>query len=300
MARWQTIIGVVALALVAAVARSQTTTPPPVGPPIGFRVPVYDNTIATKVDNNGTISPNPNPYRFFRFDLGQWVLAPDPTKRSDGVWTIQFPTPTPGLIGPSGPQGPTGLQGPPGTQGPSGPQGVPGPTGPQGPIGPAGASQPPLPPAAPTYIGGPTGAVVVDNSLTPPQVDIVASVVPLKPQPETIDGLWTFTQGVGFGTVDAPTTCTTSTAGHIFRVAGTTGVADSLQICLKGGDDTYTLHKLWMTHDSPVPVVGSDCTVDAAGTGGALSFSSGGLYVCLPGSSGAGYTWSKLLVQTAP
>jgi hypothetical protein len=49
--------------------------------------------------------------------------------------------------------------------------------------------------SAPAYVGGPTGAIVVDNTKTPPEIDIDTSIVPRKGISETIRGLWTFVQG---------------------------------------------------------------------------------------------------------
>jgi hypothetical protein len=48
--------------------------------------------------------------------------------------------------------------------------------------------------SVPAYVGGPTGAIVVDNTKTPPEIDIATEVVPRKAQSETITGHWTFEQ----------------------------------------------------------------------------------------------------------
>lgn len=49
---------------------------------------------------------------------------------------------------------------------------------------------------APQYVGGPLGAIVTDNTKTPPEIDIVTSVVPRKGSSEVIAGLWGFSQGM--------------------------------------------------------------------------------------------------------
>lgn len=45
------------------------------------------------------------------------------------------------------------------------------------------------------YVGGPTGAIVVDNVKNPPEIDVTSSV-PRKGNSETIGGLWTYVQGL--------------------------------------------------------------------------------------------------------
>lgn len=49
---------------------------------------------------------------------------------------------------------------------------------------------------SPVYVGGPTGAIVVNNTVTPPEIDIATEIVPQKHLSQTIDGMWTFTQGI--------------------------------------------------------------------------------------------------------
>jgi hypothetical protein len=44
------------------------------------------------------------------------------------------------------------------------------------------------------YVGGPTGAIIVNYAVTPPEIDIDTSMVPRKAQSETITGHWTFLQ----------------------------------------------------------------------------------------------------------
>ncbi len=51
------------------------------------------------------------------------------------------------------------------------------------------------PASALPYVGGPTGAIVVDNTKNPPEIDIDTSIIPQKGLSETIRGLWTFVQG---------------------------------------------------------------------------------------------------------
>lgn len=45
-----------------------------------------------------------------------------------------------------------------------------------------------------SYVGGPTGAIIVDSTKTPPEIDIDTSMVPRKAQSEIITGHWTFNQ----------------------------------------------------------------------------------------------------------
>lgn len=49
---------------------------------------------------------------------------------------------------------------------------------------------------AASYVGGPTGAIIVDNTKNPPEIDIATSIVPQKGLSETIDGKWNFTQPI--------------------------------------------------------------------------------------------------------
>ena len=44
------------------------------------------------------------------------------------------------------------------------------------------------------YVGGPTGAIVVNNNTNPPEIDIDTSIVPQKGHSETIKGKWAFEQ----------------------------------------------------------------------------------------------------------
>lgn len=53
-----------------------------------------------------------------------------------------------------------------------------------------------FPPPQPSYVGGPTGAIIVSNDKNPPEIDIATTVVPQKGLSETIDGLWTFKQPI--------------------------------------------------------------------------------------------------------
>lgn len=48
---------------------------------------------------------------------------------------------------------------------------------------------------SPSYVGGPTGAIVVDNTKTPPEIDIDTTIIPQMGLSATIRGLWTFVQG---------------------------------------------------------------------------------------------------------
>lgn len=44
------------------------------------------------------------------------------------------------------------------------------------------------------YVGGSTGAIVVNNNTNPPEIDIDTSIVPRKGQSETVLGKWVFIQ----------------------------------------------------------------------------------------------------------
>ena len=65
-----------------------------------------------------------------------------------------------------------------------------------------------------SYVGGPTGAIVVDNTKTPPEIDIMTTTVPRKSLSETIPGLWTFTPGIVLPPITLPA-CDASVRGRI-------------------------------------------------------------------------------------
>ena len=93
------------------------------------------------------------------------------------------------------------------------------------------------------YVGGPTGAIVVDNSTAPPQVDIATSVVPRKATSETIPGVWTFTQGFVLGP-GAPPECGPATRGRVVMVRGGDGIEDVVGVCAKSAAGFYGW-KVW-------------------------------------------------------
>ena len=91
---------------------------------------------------------------------------------------------------------------------------------------------------SPAYVGGPTGAVTVNNGSTPPEVDIATVVVPQKGSSETISGVWTFAAGFMLGAGTQPA-CNASTRGRVVMVPGGSGVADALRVCIKNAVDFY-------------------------------------------------------------
>ena len=73
--------------------------------------------------------------------------------------------------------------------------------------------------AVPQYVGGPVGAIITDNTKTPPEIDIVTSVVPRKGVSEVITGLWGFTQGMIL--IPMPmTTCDNMIRGRVILDSG--------------------------------------------------------------------------------
>lgn len=89
-----------------------------------------------------------------------------------------------------------------------------------------------------SYTGGPTGAITVNNSVTPGEIDIDTVVSPRKGSSDTISGVWTFTPGFMFGAGTEPE-CNALTRGRVVMVQGGAGVADSLRVCLKNAVDSY-------------------------------------------------------------
>ena len=91
---------------------------------------------------------------------------------------------------------------------------------------------------SPPYVGGPTGAIVINNSVTPGEIDIATVVLPRKGSSDTISGVWTFMPGFMFGAGTEPV-CNTLTRGRVVMVQGGAGVADTLRVCLKNASDAY-------------------------------------------------------------
>ena len=89
-----------------------------------------------------------------------------------------------------------------------------------------------------SYVGGPTGAITVNNGITPGEVDIVTVVLPRKGSSDTISGVWTFTPGFVFGAGTEPA-CNALTRGRVVMVQGGAGVADTLRVCRKDAVDSY-------------------------------------------------------------
>ena len=89
-----------------------------------------------------------------------------------------------------------------------------------------------------SYVGGPTGAITVNNSVTPGEVDIATVVLPRKGSSDTISGVWTFTPGFMFGAGTEPA-CNALTRGRVVMVQGGAGVADTLRVCRKDAVDSY-------------------------------------------------------------
>ena len=89
-----------------------------------------------------------------------------------------------------------------------------------------------------SYVGGPTGAITTNNSVTPGEIDIATEVLPRKGSSDTISGVWTFMPGFMFGAGTEPA-CNASTRGRVVMVHGGAGVADTLRVCLKNAFDSY-------------------------------------------------------------
>jgi hypothetical protein len=89
-----------------------------------------------------------------------------------------------------------------------------------------------------SYVGGPTGAITVNNSVTPGEIDIATVVLPRKGSSDTISGVWTFTPGFVFGAGTEPA-CNALTRGRVVMVQGGAGVADRLRVCRKDAVDSY-------------------------------------------------------------
>jgi hypothetical protein len=94
------------------------------------------------------------------------------------------------------------------------------------------------------YVGGPTGAITINNGVTPGEIDIDTVVLPRKGSSDTISGVWTFTPGVMFGAGTEPA-CNASTRGRVVMVQGGAGVADTLRVCLKNAVDSYAWTALY-------------------------------------------------------
>lgn len=65
------------------------------------------------------------------------------------------------------------------------------------------------------YVGGKTGTVVTNNTVSPPEIDIVTTVVPQKNLSEEIDGLWTYKLGVMLPPSSLPVCDSTTNAGRL-------------------------------------------------------------------------------------
>ena len=92
----------------------------------------------------------------------------------------------------------------------------------------------------PSYVGGPTGAITINNSVTPGEIDIATVVLPRKGSSDTISGVWTFMPGFMFGAGTEPV-CNALTRGRVVMVQGGAGVADTLRVCLKNAVDAYCM-----------------------------------------------------------
>lgn len=92
--------------------------------------------------------------------------------------------------------------------------------------------------SAPAYVGGATGAMRVNNGVTPREIDIDTVIVPRKRSSETITGLWTFVNGFVFGAGAEPI-CNNLSRGRVVMVLGGPGVADTLRVCRKNAVDSY-------------------------------------------------------------
>jgi len=90
-----------------------------------------------------------------------------------------------------------------------------------------------------SYVGGPTGAITINNSVTPGEIDIATVVLPQKGSSDTISGVWTFAPGFMFGAGAEPA-CNASTRGRVVMVQGGAGAADTLRVCLKNAVDSYS------------------------------------------------------------
>lgn len=95
-----------------------------------------------------------------------------------------------------------------------------------------------------SYVGGPTGAITVNNSVTPGEIDIATVVLPRKGSSDTISGVWTFTPGFMLGAGTEPL-CNALTRGRVVMVQGGAGVADTLRVCLKNAVDSYSWTALY-------------------------------------------------------
>jgi len=95
-----------------------------------------------------------------------------------------------------------------------------------------------------SYVGGPTGAITINNSVTPGEIDVATVEVARKGTSDTISGVWTFTPGFMFGAGTEPA-CSASTRGRVVMVQGGAGVADTLRVCLKNAVDSYSWTALY-------------------------------------------------------
>jgi hypothetical protein len=95
-----------------------------------------------------------------------------------------------------------------------------------------------------SYVGGPTGAITSNNSVTPGEIDIDTVVLARKGSSDEISGVWTFTPGFMFGAGTEPA-CNASTRGRAVMVQGGAGVADTLRVCLKTAVDSYAWTALY-------------------------------------------------------
>jgi hypothetical protein len=95
-----------------------------------------------------------------------------------------------------------------------------------------------------SYVGGPTGAITINNSVTPGEIDIATVVLARKGSSDTISGVWTFTPGFMFGAGTEPA-CNALTRGRVVMVQGGAGVADTLRVCVKTAVDSYSWTALY-------------------------------------------------------
>ena len=100
------------------------------------------------------------------------------------------------------------------------------------------------PQATSKYVAGPTGAMVVDNTKSPGEIDIVTSVVPRKGQSEMVTGLWSYLQGLVLSPVALPV-CDATNKGRLL-----TDVADGMLKHCNGEWQALTPHVHWQFRTS--------------------------------------------------